>query len=226
METVILKANGREDSGKKSSRALRKQGEVPCIMYGGKESEKLSVNAKHLSKALSGEHGRRVIVQIDIEGKGEKHSTLLKELQYHPIRDFLIHADFMEIDLGRPIKEQLPVISQGEAVGVKIKGGVLKVHKQMITVEGLPDKIPSEIFVDISGLDIGDALSVKDITMSGGVKIIDPEDTVVVSVGMPKAAAAEEEAEVAAEGEAAAETEAKPAEGAEQAGKDKKDKKD
>ena len=220
METVILKAKGRSDFGKKSSRALRRQGDVPCIMYGGKDSEKLSINAKLLSKALSGEHGRRVIVQIDIEGKDEKHSVLLKELQYHPIRDFLIHADFMEIDLGIAIKEKLPVISQGEAVGVKIKGGVLKVHKTQIAVEGLPDKIPSEIFVDITGLDIGDSLRVKDISMREGIKIIDPEDTVVLSVGMPKAAAAEEET---AEGEAEAETEAKPAESADQAGKDKKE---
>ena len=223
METVVLKVKGRSDSGKKSSRALRRQGEVPCIMYGGKDSEKLSVNAKLLSKALSGDHGRRVIVQLDIEGKEEKHSALLKELQYHPIRDFLIHADFMEIDLGIPIKEKLPVISQGDAVGVKIKGGVLKVHNQQIAVEGLPGKIPSEIFVDISSLDIGDSLSVKDVSLPEGIKIIDPEDMVVLSVGMPKAAPVEEEAEEAVEGEAEAETAAKPAESAEQAGKDKKE---
>jgi len=223
METVILQAKDRAESGKKSSRAMRRLGEVPCIVYGGKNSEKLSVKAIQLSKALSGEHGRRVIVQLDIDGKGEKRSTLLKELQYHPIRDFLIHADFMEIDLNTPIKEKLPVISQGEAVGVKIKGGNLKIHKQQIPVEGLPERIPSEIFVDISKLDIGDSLSVRDITVPEGIKITDPEDTVVISVGMPKAAPVEEEA---AEGEAAAATEAKPAEGGVPADKDKKDKKD
>lgn len=222
METVTLKVKGRVDSGKKSSRALRRQGEVPCIMYGGKDSEKLSVNAKHLSKTLSGEHGRRVIVQLEIDGKDEKHDTLLKELQYHPIRDFLIHADFMEIDLATPIKENLPVIPQGDAVGVKIKGGVLKIHNQQITVEGLPDIIPSEIFVEISSLDIGDSLSVKDISLPEGIKIIDPEDMVVLSIGMPKAEPVEEEAEEAVEGEAEADTEAKPAEGEEQADKDKK----
>ncbi|MFQ5431780.1 MAG: 50S ribosomal protein L25 [Nitrospinota bacterium] len=220
METVILKARGRGDSGKKSSRSLRRQGEVPCIMYGGKEPEKLSVKAALLSKALSGEHGRRVIVQLDIDDKGEKRSTVLKELQYHPIRDFLIHADFMEIDLAAPIKEKLPVITQGDSVGVKIKGGNLKIHKQQLAVEGLPDIIPSELFVEISGLDIGDSLSVRDIPLPEGIRIIDPEDTVVISVGMPKAAPAEEEAAV--EGEAEAGAEAKPAEGAEQADKEKK----
>ena len=221
METVILKAKGRSDFGKRSSRALRRQGEIPCIMYGGKDSEKISINAKQLSKALSGEHGRRVIVKIDIDGKDENRSALLKELQYHPIRDFLIHADFLEIDLGTPITEKLPVISQGDAVGVKIKGGVLKVHRQQVAVEGLPEEIPSEIFVDISSLDIGDSLSVKDIQLSEGIKIVDPEDTVVLSVGMPKATAVEEEE--AAEGEPEAETDAKPAESAEQDGKDKKE---
>ena len=226
METVIIKARGRNESGKRSSRALRKQGDVPCIMYGGKGSEKLSINAKLLSKSLSGEHGRRVIVQLDIEGKDEKHSALLKELQYHPIRDFLIHADFLEIDLGKSIKEKLPVIAQGDAVGVKIKGGVLKVHKLQIAVEGLPGEIPSEIFVDISGLDIGDSLSVKDMQMPEGIKIIDPEDMVVLSVGMPKAAAAEEEEEAEDEAKAETDTEGKPAESAEQADKGKKDKKE
>ncbi len=222
METVTLKVKGRADSGKKSSRALRRQGEVPCIMYGEKDPEKLSVNAVHLSKALSGEHGRRVIVQIEIEGKGEKRNTLLKELQYHPIRDHLIHADFMEVDLDKPIRESLPVVPEGDAVGVKIKGGHLKIHKQQLPVDGLPDRIPSEIFVEISALDIGDSLSVKDISMPEGVRIIDPEDTVVISVGMPKAAPAEEEAEAAVEGEAETDTEPKPAEGAEKADKNKK----
>lgn len=221
METVNLKAKSRAGSGKKSSRALRGQGEVPCIMYGRRDPEKLAVNALHLSKTLSGEHGRRVIVQIDVEGKDEKRSTLLKELQYHPIRDFLIHADFMEIDLDKPIRENLPIIPEGDAVGVKIKGGHLVIHKQHLSVDGLPKNIPSEIHVEISSLDIGDTLTVKDITMPEGIRIIDPEDTVVISIGMPKAAPAEEGAE-AAEGEAAAETEAKPAEGAEQADKNKK----
>ncbi len=222
METVTLKVKSRADSGKKSSRALRSQGEVPCIMYGGKEPEKLSVNATLLSKTLSGEHGRRVIVQIDVEGRDEKRSTLLKELQYHPIRDFLIHADFLEIDLDKPIRENLPVIPEGDAVGVKIKGGHLIMHKRYLPVEGLPKKIPSEIRVEISSLDIGDSLTVKDILMSEGIRIIDPEDTAVISVGMPKAAPAEEGTEAAAEGEAAAETGTKPAEGAEKTDKNKK----
>jgi large subunit ribosomal protein L25 len=198
METVILKARERTDAGKRSSRALRRKGDIPCIMYGGKDSEKLSVDAGLLAKALSGEHGRRVILQLDVEGKNEKHNTLLKELQYHPIYDKLIHADFMVIDLEKPMKAKLPVMPEGEAVGVKIKGGHFKVHKQQISVMGLPYKIPSEIIVNISALDIGDSLTLGEIPMPEGITKIDPDDMVVVSVGQPKAVPAEAEAEVPA----------------------------
>lgn len=222
MDTISIKARIRKESGKKSSHALRRNGEVPCIMYGGADSEKLSVEAKQLSKALSGEHGRRVILQLDIEGKSEKHNTILKELQYHPIRDHLIHADFLEIDLTKPISEALPVMPQGEAVGVKINGGVLKVHRRQLTVLGLPDKVPSEIFADITSLDIGDSLTIGDIDLPEGITISDPKDTVVLSVGMPKAVKEEEEA--VAEGEEAAAEEGAPAGEAAESG-DKKDEK-
>ena len=232
MDTVSLKARKREEFGKKSSHALRRNGEVPCIMYGGTESEKLSVEAKQLLKVLSGEHGKRVILQIDIEGKDEKHNTILKELQYHPIRDHLIHADFQEIDLSKPISESLPVMPQGEAVGVKINGGVLKIHRRLLTVLGLPDKVPSEIFVDVSALDIGDSISLGDIDLPEGITASDPEDTVVLSVGMPKAVKEEEEevAEgeeaAAAEGEEAAAAEGAPAKEAAESGEKKEKKKE
>jgi len=186
METVVLKARKRTIPGKKASKRIRNEGRVPGIMYGGEKPQMLDFDSIELYKALSGEHGKRVIVKLDIdEGKGE-HKTLLKEIQYHPITDKLIHADFKEIDPDTSVKDRLPLIMKGEPVGVKIRGGRLKTHITSLTVEGSPEKMPSEMYVDISGLDIGQSLRVKDIAVPEGVVIKDALERQVVSVGVPK----------------------------------------
>lgn len=211
METIQLKAEKRADIGKKAAKSYRNRGKIPCVMYGGEKPEKLAVDSTLLFKALSGDSATRVILKLDVDGK--KHNAILRELQYHPITDKFIHADFLEIDLKKPMKAKLPVKAVGEAVGVKMKGGELRYHLKELNVECLPEIMPSEIEVDITNLDIGDAIKVREIPVPEGIVKNDPEDSSVVLVAMPKKVEEEKPAEEEeAEGEAAAEGEEKPAE--------------
>lgn len=197
METVVLTVEKRADTGKKASKKLRNAGKMPCIMYGGNSSEKLTVDSAKLKKTLSGKNETRVILELDIDGK--KHNTVLRELQYHPITDKLIHADLMEIDIKKPITLKLPVRLEGEPVGVKLKGGELRLQHPKLTVTCLPTVMPSEIILDVSELDLDESIHVKDVPIGEGISLDDPPDTSVASVTMPKAI--EEEKAETPEGE-------------------------
>ncbi|GMT42008.1 MAG: hypothetical protein IEMM0002_0419 [bacterium] len=204
METVIIKAEKRTDSGKKSVMALRRSGKMPCIMYGAGLSEKLALNTMDFFHALSGVGGRRVILQVELNGE-EKRSTILKELQHHPLTDKLLHADLLEINLEKTMTGKLPLHYKGDPVGVKIKGGVLKLHLRELNVECLPAQLPISVEVDVSKLDVGDMLTVGDIHLPDEVSVKDQADEKAVSVAMPKAAPKDKEDEPgAAEGEEAA----------------------
>lgn len=207
MEKVGMKVERRTASGKKDSARLRREGKVPCVMYGGKTSEKLAVDSKVLFKTLSGESGNRVILNLEIEGTSDVHSTVLKELQYHPVTDRLVHADLLEIDLSKPLKVSLPVKHFGDPIGVKIKGGELRVHIREINVECLPEALPSEIKVDIAELDINKIIRVADIPVPEGITKLDNEKNAVFSVVEPKVV---EETKEDEESDAVATDEAKP----------------
>lgn len=202
MNIVDIKASKRESKGKKAAKALRAEGSIPAVIYGVSESEKIALNTKEVFKALSGENGKSVILQLGMDGENSRHA-LLKELQYHPITDKIFHVDFLEIDIKKPLKSAVKLKFVGEAVGVKIFGGNLSVHKDKLQVEGLPEAIPSVIEINISALEIGDKLTVNDIEVPEGVKKHDDPEASIVSVAQPKrgpGGGEEEGAEAEAEG--------------------------
>ncbi len=185
METVNVKMDKREDVGKKASHALRRDGKIPAIMYAKGTEQRLSVEAKVLFKALSGKAGRSVIVGIGLEGEDER-KTVLKELQYHPITDELIHADFMEIDIDKLFTAKVPIKLEGEAVGIKLNGGVLSFHKRAVSMQSLPEKMPVDITVDISKLDINDRIKLSDVELADGLTFLDDLEATIVSIAPPK----------------------------------------
>lgn len=205
MKIISIKAEKRKEAGKKSASALRRQDKIPAIMYGGDSQQKLAVNTKEVFKALSGKEGKNVILEIGIEGDGP-HNTILKELQYHPITDKLLHADFLEIDLEKPLQKRIPIVLDGEPVGVKIKGGVIRFHFRNINVECMPEMMPDSIRLDVSNLDIDQKVTVGEIQVPDEVTKLDDPKTRIVSVGPPKVST-EEVSEVSAEAEAEAKTE-------------------
>jgi large subunit ribosomal protein L25 len=183
MEKVSLEAEIREKTGKGSSGRLRRTGYIPAILYGGKEvPQSLIVNIKDMKKALSTEAGENVIISLKV---GDKTRTVIvKDLQTDPVKGDLLHVDLYQISLKERLKASVPIEVRGEAPGVK-EGGILQHRLREIEVECLPTEIPEFIPVDVSGLSIGDSLHVKDLRVTGDLKILAAGEESVISVVPP-----------------------------------------
>lgn len=189
MDFVDLKANLRKERGKELNKNLREAGLVPAIVYKkGTESESLKIDKKNLLKTLHTEAGENVIIKLHIEdaSKRKERTVILKEIQRDPVKDHLVHVDFMEISLTETLKVKVPITGKGEAIGVKQEEGILQHVLWEIEVECLPTNIPEKIEVDISNLKIGDSIHLKDVSIPEGVKVLDDLENVVFSVERPK----------------------------------------
>ncbi|HOK06166.1 MAG TPA: 50S ribosomal protein L25 [Syntrophales bacterium] len=200
MEAEQLKAFTRNSTGKGPCRRLRLKGMVPAVLYGPKtEPMTLSVNAKELTKILSrGGEKKFVNLRVEEDGKVVEKLILVKDFALHPLKGSLIHADFYEIDMASKITVDIPIQTTGTSPGVAI-GGELQLMKRTLRVSCLPSAMPEHIEADISGLNVGDALKVKDLPAMEGVTVMDGEDTVLVYIAATRASMkAMEEAEAAA----------------------------
>lgn len=216
MEKVSLEVEIREKTGKGSSGRLRRRGYIPAILYGGKEApQSLIVNIKDLEKALSTEAGENVIISLKV---GDKTRTVIvKDLQVDPVRGDLLHADLCQISLKERLKASVPIVVRGEAPGVK-EGGILQHRLREIEVECLPTEIPESIPIDVGDLRIGNSLHVKDLRVTGDIKILADGEESVVSIVPPtvEEVAPPTPEEVVAEPEVIGEKKEVPAEEAEE----------
>ncbi len=184
--TEVIQAEKRADLGKNACRRMRRKGQVPAILYGrGKENIPLVLNKKDVVSILKSETGERTIFKVDIEGK--ERNVMIKDLQLHPVTDELLHVDLIQIAMDRPVRVAVPVVLQGEAVGVKAEGGLVDFIKRELEVECLPHHIPEHITVDISGLHVHQAIKVADLAPIKGVRIIEEPEAVIVTIGVPEA---------------------------------------
>ena len=185
MDFVELKASLREEKGKELNKKLRNTGLVPGVVYRkGEETVSLKVDSRSLSKALHTDAGENVIIKLFIEGdkKKKERIVVIKELQKDPVKDKLVHVDLNEISLTETLKVKVPITSKGDAIGVKQEGGVLQHIMWEADVECLPTNIPDKIEVDVTSLKIGGTLSIKDILLPEGVKILGDSESIVFSV--------------------------------------------
>lgn len=200
VDSFKLEARLREGTGKGVARKLRKEGNVPAVVYGhGFEPVHIFVNEKEVKHLLQAE---AKLVELAIEGNKKPVPVIIKEVDADPIKDNLLHVDFQRIRLDETVTTTVPVILTGEeeCVGVKM-GGIIQHGLREIEIECLPKDLPSHIEVDISNLEIGDSIKVADLNLPEGVKTTaDPEEQVVVIV---PPAILEEEVEAAPEEEAA-----------------------
>src|ERR687886_806222 len=199
-ERVKLSVRERESRGSAESRRLRRNGEVPGVLYGrGKPPHAICVEERELRRVLTGDSGLHAILDVTLEGQKTAHPSILKEYQVDPIRGRLIHVDFQEVRLDQPIQAQVVVELVGDPDGVK-EGGVLSQVQREINVEALPMEIPDHLELDVSGMAIGDTLRLGDLAAREGITYLDdPEETVLATVTMPTRV--EEPEEVLAEGE-------------------------
>ena len=214
MKKIPLKAYERKTEKKSDLRKLREEGFVPAVIYGEgiEESKIISVAHGELLRLLRKRRYEDFLIDLEIEETNEKFITLLQDVQFHPVTDMIIHADFYSVSLKKPIYAKIPVHLVGESKGVK-EGGVLYQVLHEIEIEAKPLDLPSVIEVDVTELEIGDSVHVGEIKIEGDVKVITPPEETVVTVSEPEkvveAVPAEEELE---EEEAAAEEEKKEAE--------------
>ena len=184
MKQVTLSAIKREKTGKEISKKLRKQGLIPAIVYGPRfQPLPIAVKFNELESILIKHKGETLLFNLELtDGEPSKIQAILKDYQTHPITDKIIHIDFLAIHEEETITLDIPLEFLGKPVGIS-KGGVLEILLHELTIECLPSNIPDKIYIDISNLDVGDVLHVKDIKVPEGVKVInDPEETVLTIV--------------------------------------------
>lgn len=168
-DTLTMPAETRDRGGKGASRALRRDGRVPAVVYGGKE-EPLSIHVeeKELRRQLGTGHFFNSVVEVEVGGK--KVRTLPKDVAFHPVTDRPLHADFLRVTKGAKVHVNVPVvfINEEASPGLK-KGGVLNIvhHSLDLVVEA--DKIPDDIVIDVTGLDVGDSIHIGSIKLPAGV---------------------------------------------------------
>jgi len=209
MASQIFDVFPREGSGKGVARTLRREGMVPAVLYGHESARSLAVRLRDLQTVLKSDQGANSILEISLDRT--KKMVLLKDLQIDPIRLEPIHADLFEVSMDQKIKVMVEIRQIGDDPEGFKTGGILTHTLTSVEVECLPMEIPESFEVDLSGLDVGDAFHVSDIT-DPGVKILTAGDQVLYNVVAPTLEVEEEAVEEAegAEGEGAGEDE-KPA---------------
>ncbi len=209
MTDNILEVNEREHKGKGPVKKLRRQGFIPAIMYGYKGNKPLSVHYSEFQKLFE-DIGEHAIITLTI-GEKEKVDVIIKSFQLDPVKRNIIHIDFLQIQEGQVLRTEIPVKVIGTSKGIK-KGGILEEYVRDIEVECLPKDIPDSIVIDVTDLDIGDSVHIKDLPVSDKLRILTNQEQVVVAVGMPSKI----EEPVVEEEEELEEGEAAPAEEAEE----------
>jgi large subunit ribosomal protein L25 len=190
-----IKAESREGVGKRVAKQLRRQGKIPAIIYGEKkESIPISIDLLDLKTILKTEKGENTVLKIHRDNI--EVDAMLKEIQYDYLSDHIIHADFLRLDLDKPITASVPIVTKGEPIGVKVEDGILDFITREIQVKCLATKIPKEIEVEISGLHIGNSIKIEDLEMGEEIQLLSDPHRVICAVTSKAKAAAEEEAEV------------------------------
>jgi large subunit ribosomal protein L25 len=205
MKTLAINVKERGNVGKTNTRALRNQGNVPCVLYGGEKQVTFYAHENDFRKLVYTPD--TFVVELSIDGTINK--AIMQDIQFHPVTDKILHIDFLEIFDNKAITVSIPVILNGTAIGVK-NGGNLMFRRSKIITKGLVANLPNSIELNIEHLNIGMFTYIKDITIEG-CELVAPGNSVVVGVKTARAAVeeeVEEEVEEGAEGET-------PSEGAE-----------
>jgi len=196
MKSIEIKSSKREKIGKVDSKSLRKNGSVPCVLYGGKDTIHFSASEISFKDLVYTAFAHTV--NLDFGDK--KINAILQDIQFHPVSDKIIHADFYEIHKDKDITMDIPVIISGSAPGVLNDGGMLSRNKRKIRIKAIPSNLPDSIDIDISSMELGDKVTMADI-QSDKYEILHPENTVVCQVRTSRASMIIEEPVLETEGE-------------------------
>jgi len=194
-KTVPLQVSQRSGIGRTALKAVRKTGRVPGVLYGKAKdkavrSRPIEIDARKLAALLQSSTSENVLVDVEVTDpsgkKVDQHLALLVDVQHHPIKDYIIHIDLHEIAQDEILHAEVPVTSVGEPVGVKSGGGLLETMLRTIRVACLPRNLPELITVDVSHLEIGRSVHVRELVLPEGVTVTNPPELPVFSVFAPK----------------------------------------
>ena len=202
MDRVIINATPRTESGKSAARRLRTAGQVPAVVYGrGREPVNIAVDVREIGAAMAGGAYLTHIFDLQLStADATAFPVMIKEVQRHPLQGILLNIDFHAISLTEKVHAHVPIVLKGEPIGLK-RGGVLERLHPDIFVSSLPTDIPDRLEVDISGLEIGDSIHARDISLPDNVEMLSNPEEVLIILAAP--AKVVEEAPVVAAEEAA-----------------------
>lgn len=202
MKQISINGTARTDFGKKAAKAMRKSGIVPCVIYGEEKGENgapsahhFTVSVKELNKLIYTPH----IYLVDINIDGVDRKAILKEIQFHPVKDSILHVDFYEVNADKPIVMAVPIAPKGLADGVRA-GGRLNAMVRKLKVRAPYAQIPEKLEIDVTNLKLGHSIKAGELSYEG-LEMVTPKEVVVLTVKMTRAAVG-----AAATEEAAAET--------------------
>jgi large subunit ribosomal protein L25 len=185
---VKLSARPRSESGRNAVKQVRARGAVPAVIYGGKDAPaNLEIDKKEINQLLAHAVGENILVDLEINegGKTSNRLSLIQEVQHHPVKGHIIHVDFHAVSATEEIEAEVVLEPAGEPVGVKTFGGLLQQSIRTLSISCLPQNLPELITVDVSGLNIGEALHVRDIKLPAGVTATAEAELTVFLVSEP-----------------------------------------
>lgn len=189
MKQIAISGTARTDLGKKASREIRRNGNIPCVIYGEKkdangmpEAVHFTVSEKEINKIVYTPH----IYLIDINIDGTDHKAVIKEIQFHPVKDTVLHVDFYEVNADKPIVMAVPIAPKGLAEGVRA-GGRLNAMVRKLKVRAPYAAIPEKLEIDVTNLGLGKSIKAGSLHFEG-LELVTPKEVVVLTVKMTRAA--------------------------------------
>jgi large subunit ribosomal protein L25 len=185
MQELTIKR--REGTGKQFAKRLRRQGVVPAILYGGAKNEPVTVDPKSVLRMIVGHAGTTQLLTLKMDGEGGSRLAIIRAMQFDPVSENLIHVDLQEVSADKPITVRVAVHPVGEAVGVRDTRGILNLVLHEVSVSCLPTVIPERIDADVSELAIGDVLTIANLSVPEGVRVLNDPGQAVATVSPPMA---------------------------------------
>ena len=176
MKTFDISVKKRSELGKKSTKKLRDEGNVPCVMYGGGETLHFYAHENSFRNLIYTHHVHAINFDID----GKVHKAILKEIQFHPVTDKILHIDFIEVSNTKPATVNIPIELVGNSEGIR-NGGKLRQRRRLLKVKGLVTNMPDVLEIDITELNIGDSFKVRDLKYND-LELLDPPQSMIVGV--------------------------------------------
>lgn len=194
MEIVSIKGEARQDLGKKGTKKTRSEGKIPCVLYGKDELVHFSTTLKEVKNLIYTPDFKLANIELD----GKVYKCIIKDIQWQPVNDSILHIDFLKLTDNHPVKLQVPVKFVGTSPGVKV-GGKLLQKVRRVKIKTTPEHMVSELELDISHLELGQSIRVRDLSVNEHIEIMQQPGTPIATIEIPRslrsatAAAAKEE---------------------------------